>query len=174
MFSNSYGEPSIFFLHSSWQNQLLTGNFCSPWHDKWYCKPYESRIEIMYQSVRRSDKTATDTTTPKGKYTESLTFSTPNCIYANYGKLGKPSLHYPKIVESMWFREWPYKVHSNWTPWLIRSRQWVQKSYWSVCTGFRDLTHRTSIAILVGFRPYSGPPIPTADVVSRLLGTKVP
>ena len=35
---------------------------------------------------------ATSTTTPKGKYTESLTFSTPNCIYANYGKLGKPSL----------------------------------------------------------------------------------
>jgi hypothetical protein len=29
----------------------------------------------------------------KGKYTESLTFSTPNCIYADYGKLGKPSLH---------------------------------------------------------------------------------
>src|SRR3984957_21151835 len=42
--------------------------------------------------VRRPDKTATDTTMPKGKYTESLTFSTPNCIYANYGKLGKPSL----------------------------------------------------------------------------------
>ena len=36
---------------------------------------------------------ATDTTTLKGKYTESLTFSTPNCIYADYGKLGKPSLH---------------------------------------------------------------------------------
>ena len=35
---------------------------------------------------------ATDTTTLKGKYTESLTFSTPNCIYADYGKLGKPSL----------------------------------------------------------------------------------
>ena len=43
--------------------------------------------------VRGSDKTATDTTTLKGKYTESLTFSTPNCIYADYGKLGKPSLH---------------------------------------------------------------------------------
>ena len=43
----------------------------------------------IYSSVRRPDKTATDTTTPKGKYTESLTFSTPNCIYANYGKLGK-------------------------------------------------------------------------------------
>jgi hypothetical protein len=42
--------------------------------------------------VRRPDKTATSTTMPKGKYTESLTFSTPNCIYANYGKLGKPSL----------------------------------------------------------------------------------
>ena len=36
---------------------------------------------------------ATDTTTLKGKYTESLIFSTPNCIYADYGKLGKPSLH---------------------------------------------------------------------------------
>ena len=36
---------------------------------------------------------ATSTTMPKGKYTESLTFSTPNGIYANYGKLGKPSLH---------------------------------------------------------------------------------
>jgi hypothetical protein len=35
---------------------------------------------------------ATSTTTPKGKYTESLTFSTPNCIYANYVKLGKSSL----------------------------------------------------------------------------------
>ena len=35
---------------------------------------------------------ATDTTTLKGKYTESLTFSTPNCIYADYGKFGKPSL----------------------------------------------------------------------------------
>jgi len=33
----------------------------------------------------------------KGKYTESLTFSTPNCIYADYGKLGKPSLHPLKI-----------------------------------------------------------------------------
>src|ERR1700729_1373473 len=42
--------------------------------------------------VRRPDKTAASTATPKGKYTESLTFSTPNCIYANYGKLGKPSL----------------------------------------------------------------------------------
>ena len=42
--------------------------------------------------VRGSDKMATDTTTLKGKYTESLTFSTPNCIYADYGKLGKPSL----------------------------------------------------------------------------------
>ena len=31
-------------------------------------------------AVRRPDKTATDTTTPKGRYTESLTFSTPNCI----------------------------------------------------------------------------------------------
>ena len=36
---------------------------------------------------------ATDTTTPKGKYTESLTFSTPNCIYADCGKLDKPSLY---------------------------------------------------------------------------------
>ena len=26
---------------------------------------------------------ATSTTTPKGKYTESQTFSTPNCIYAD-------------------------------------------------------------------------------------------
>ena len=38
---------------------------------------------------------ATDTTTLKGKYTESLTLSTPNCIYADYGKLGKPSLQAP-------------------------------------------------------------------------------
>ena len=43
--------------------------------------------------VRRPDRTAADTTTPKGKYTESLAFNTPNCIYADYGKLGKPSLH---------------------------------------------------------------------------------
>ena len=46
----------------------------------------------LHDSVRRLDKTATSTTTPKGKYTESLTFSTPNCICANYGKLVKPSL----------------------------------------------------------------------------------
>jgi len=32
---------------------------------------------------------AMSSTKPKGKYTESLTFSTPNCIYVNYGKLGK-------------------------------------------------------------------------------------
>ena len=37
---------------------------------------------------------ATDTITPKGKYTESLTFSTPDCIYADYGKLGKSSLQF--------------------------------------------------------------------------------
>jgi hypothetical protein len=36
---------------------------------------------------------ATSTTTLKGKYTESLTFSTPNSTHANYEKLGKPSLH---------------------------------------------------------------------------------
>ena len=52
-------------------------------------------------SVRRPDKTATDTTTPKGKYTENLTFSTPNCIYADYGKLGKPSLHNVMKLENM-------------------------------------------------------------------------
>ena len=49
--------------------------------------------EEVHQDVRGSDKTGTDTTTLKGKYTESLTFSTPNCIYADYGKLGKPTLH---------------------------------------------------------------------------------
>jgi len=48
------------------------------------------KIETL---VRGPDKTAASTTMPKGKYTENLTFSTPNCIYANYGKLGKPSLH---------------------------------------------------------------------------------
>ena len=48
--------------------------------------------QIISTYVRRPDKMATSTTTPKGKYTESLTFSTSNCIYANYGKLGKPSL----------------------------------------------------------------------------------
>ena len=57
---------------------------------------------LMYaercRSVRGPDKTATSTTTPKGKYTESLTFSTPNCIYANYGKLGKPCLQAVKIL----------------------------------------------------------------------------
>ena len=42
--------------------------------------------------VRGPDKMAASTTMPKGKYTESLTFSTLNCIYANYGKLGKPRL----------------------------------------------------------------------------------
>ena len=40
---------------------------------------------------------ATDTTTLKGKYTESLTFSTLNCIYADYGKLDKPSLQEPLL-----------------------------------------------------------------------------
>ena len=44
------------------------------------------------------DKMAASTTMPKGKYTESLTFGSPNCIYANYGKLGKPSLH-PTVVD---------------------------------------------------------------------------
>ena len=39
---------------------------------------------------------AASTTTPKGKYTESQTFSTPNCIYANYGKLSNPGLHMPR------------------------------------------------------------------------------
>ena len=43
--------------------------------------------------VRGPDKTAASTTMPKDKYTESLTFSTLNCIYVNYGKLGKLSLH---------------------------------------------------------------------------------
>src|SRR5882724_7876045 len=52
-------------------------------------RPASRRLSVY---VRRPDKTATSTTTPKGKYTESLTFSTPNCIYADYGKLGKPSL----------------------------------------------------------------------------------
>ena len=47
---------------------------------------------ISHVNVRGPDKTATSTTMPKGKYTESLTFSNPNCIYANYEKLGKPSL----------------------------------------------------------------------------------
>ena len=44
---------------------------------------------------------ATDTTMPKGKYTESLTFSTPNCIYADYGKLGKPSLQHVLMLKSV-------------------------------------------------------------------------
>ena len=35
---------------------------------------------------------ATNTTVPKDKYTESLTFSPQNCIYADDGKLGKPNL----------------------------------------------------------------------------------
>ena len=37
-------------------------------------------------AVRGSDKMATDTTTLKGKYTESLTFSTPNCILYNFNQ----------------------------------------------------------------------------------------
>ena len=49
----------------------------------------------------------------------------------------------------------------------------MQKTYGSLCTGFGYLTRRASIAILVGFRPYLGPPIPAADIVGRLLGTKV-
>jgi len=42
---------------------------------------------------------AASTTMPKGKYTESLTFSTLNCIYANYGKLGKQSLHPHAVMD---------------------------------------------------------------------------
>jgi hypothetical protein len=57
-----------------------------------------------WQDVRRPDKTATSTTKPKGKYTKSLTFSTPNCICANYGKLGKPSL--PKDTCKNYFTHW--------------------------------------------------------------------
>ena len=56
------------------------------------------RLCIAQLHVGGSDKTATDTTTLKGKYTESLTFSTPNYIYADYGKLGKPSLHYARNI----------------------------------------------------------------------------
>src|ERR1700677_1196550 len=52
-------------------------------------RPASHRLSVY---VRGPDKTATSTTMPKGKYAESLTFSTPNGIYANYGKLGKPSL----------------------------------------------------------------------------------
>ena len=51
-------------------------------------------IQFVPLHVRGSDKTATDTTILKGKYTDSLTSSTPNCIYADYGKLGRPSLHF--------------------------------------------------------------------------------
>src|ERR1700677_3521524 len=47
------------------------------------------------QTTMAPDKTAASTTMPKGKYTESLTFSTPNGIYANYGKLGMPSSQLP-------------------------------------------------------------------------------
>jgi len=46
------------------------------------------KVHQWKRCVRRPDKMATSTTTPKGKYTESLTFSIQNCIYANYGKLG--------------------------------------------------------------------------------------
>ena len=49
----------------------------------------------------------------------------------------------------------------------------MQKTYGSLCTGFGYLTHRTSIAVLVSFRPYSGPPIPAVDIVGHLLGTKM-
>src|ERR1700720_1240361 len=42
-----------------------------------------------------------------------------------------------------------------------------------LCVLVLDMTRRTSIAVLVGFRPYLGPPIPAADVVGHLLGTKV-
>src|ERR1700683_1458342 len=57
-------------------------------------RPASRRLSVY---VRGPDKMATSTTTPKGKCTESLTFSTPNCICADYGKLGKPSLHQPYI-----------------------------------------------------------------------------
>ena len=68
--------------------------------DKYLTKPdfyvnscfYRVSHPILADTVRRPDKMATNTTMPKGKYIESLTFSTLNCIYANYGKLGKPSL----------------------------------------------------------------------------------
>ena len=48
----------------------------------------------------------------KGKYTESLTFSTPNCIYADYGKLGKPSLH----PHTLWNRMSQYGNGSGFVP----------------------------------------------------------
>ena len=69
--------------------------------DNWFSTHRENKIaKALYTqpAVRGPDKTAASTTTPKGKYTESLTFSTPNCIYANYGKLGKPSLHVPSSL----------------------------------------------------------------------------
>ena len=62
--------------------------------------------------VRGPDKMAASTTTPKGKYTESLTFSTPNCIYANYGKLGKPSLH--PLLDLYFIRDALGSPHSKW------------------------------------------------------------
>ena len=55
-------------------------------------------LNSLLESVRRPDKMATDTTMPKGKYTESQTFSL-HCIYADYGELGKPSLHHPELRE---------------------------------------------------------------------------
>ena len=45
----------------------------------------QARLSVC---VRRPDKMTADTTTLRGKYIESLTFSTPNCIYTDYGKLG--------------------------------------------------------------------------------------
>ena len=54
---------------------------------------------------------AASTTTPKGKYTESLTFSTLNCIYANYGKLAKPRLQAVKILRIFFTKETQFQ---NW------------------------------------------------------------
>jgi len=80
---------------------------------------YKNMIQKQYAgniSVRRPDKTATSTATPKGKYTESLTFSTPNCIYANYGKLGKPSLQ----LALLWFCVLWRTMHAIILPCLVQ------------------------------------------------------
>ena len=69
-------------------------------------------LQCCQQCVRGSDETATDTTTLKGKYTESLTFGTPNCIYGNYGKLGKPSLYH----HTLWNRTSRYGNSSGVVP----------------------------------------------------------
>jgi len=50
----------------------------------------------------------------------------------------------------------------------------VQETNWSLGTRLVSLASTARIAVFIHFLSDSRPPIPTADIISRLLGTKVP